>query len=328
MATIYDLARSLDLDPSTVSRALRDGQGLAPGTVAAVRAEARRQGYRPRERRSGAPKTVAILCPEVESSFYARIETALSARLRNAGYACILLLTGYDRDREAEFLRTLPERGVSGILCLTESRDLGPELEFCIREREVPAVQIGMSVPTGNYDNVRVDEEEGIRAALDHLTGLGHRRIAFLGGRFCQARLGFFRTAAARAGILENCTVLTADDVGFSCGYALAGEMLALPADATAVVAEYDGMALGVIRRLGEAGLSVPGDVSVVGFDDAAYCAFLSPALTTVRSHTESMCEIASEMLLRKLRDPSCQTVRNILIRPELIVRESTGAAR
>ena len=328
MATIYEIARALGLNASTVSRALRDGQGLAPDTVAAVRAEARRQGYRPRERKSAAPRTVAILCPEVESSFYAKIETALSARIREAGCSCILLLTGYDRCREAELLQTLPDRGVSGILCLTESRDLGQELEACIRDREVPVVQIGMSVPTGNYDNVRVDEEEGIRAAMDHLTGLGHRHIAFLGGRFCRARLEFFQAAAERIGIAGSCSVLTADDVGFSCGYALAGKLLAANGDATAVVAEYDGMALGVIRRLKEAGLDVPGDISVVGFDDAAYCGYLSPALTTIRSHTESMCEIASEMLLRKLRDPSHQTVRNILIRPELIVRESTGAAK
>ncbi len=328
MATIYDIAAAVKMSPSAVSRALRDGEGLSPDTVAAIRAEARRQGYVSRPRKHAAAKAVAILCPEVESGFYAQIVTSLSARLAAGGYQCYTVLSGFDRRREEDWLRHLPERGISGILCVTESRDLGAALEQCIHGREVPVVQIGMSAPAEEFDNVRVDESAGVRAVMEHLTGLGHKRIAFLGGRFSAARAELFRQEAVRLGIADTVRVVTCDLVDLSCGYLLGGKLLEEGALPTAIFGEYDGVALGVMRRLQEAGVRVPEDVSVVGYDDADCCAYLNPALTTVHSHTGSMCEIAANMLLRKLRDPLYRTVQNILIRPDLVVRESTCEAK
>jgi len=328
MATIYDIAAAMHLSPSAVSRALRDGEGLSPATVAAIRAEARRQGYVPRPRKHAAARNVAILCPDVGGGFYSRIVTALTRHLNAGGCECFAVLSGFDKNREEQLLHFLPERGVSGILCITESRDLRGALETCIRTREVPVVQIGMSAPVGEYDNVRVDEEAGVRGVMEHLTGLGHRSIVFLGGRFSRARGEFFAGEAQRLGIWETCRVEMSQEEGFTCGYGLAEKLLSTNNLPTAVVAEYDDVALGAIRRLQEAGLCVPGDISVVGYDDADYCSYVTPALTTVHSHTGSMCEIASEMLLKKLRDPTYRTVQNILIRPDLVIRESTAKAR
>lgn len=328
MATIYDIAAALQLSPSAVSRALRDGEGLSPETVAAIRAEARRQGYVPRPRKHAPARSVAILCPGVGGGFYSRIVTALTKHLNAGGCECFTVFSDFDKSREEMLLRTLPERGISGILCITESRDLRSALENCIRTREVPVVQIGMSAPVGEYDNIRVDEETGVRAVMEHLTELGHRNITFLGGRFSRTRAEFFAGEANRRGLSGSCSALMTQEEGYFCGSSLAERLLQGKKLPTAIVAEYDDVALGAIRRLREAGLRVPQDLSVVGYDDADYCSYLTPALTTVHSHTGSMCEIASEMLLRKLRDPVYRTVQNILIRPDLVIRESTCKAR
>ena len=328
MATIYDIASALGVSPSTVSRALRDGGGLNPETTAAIRSEARRQGYRPGKRALRHGSAVAILCPEVKSGFYARIVTTLSSQLSEGGYRASIFLTDFRREREEELLRTLPEQGYSGILCLTESRELGPALEEGIRTREIPVVQIGMSAPPGSYDNVRVDEQAGIHAALSHLMELGHRRIAFLGGKYSDTRRDCFCAEAEALGIGGDVLVRTASTVNMECGYELADGLVREDELPTAVLAEYDGVALGAIRRFGEAGISVPGDISVVGFDDADWCSFLTPSLTTVYSHSDPMCEIASSMLLKKLMDPTFRTVQNIQIIPDLIIRDSTAAPR
>ena len=328
MATIYDIAAAMNLSASAVSRALRDGEGLSPDTVAAIRAEARRQGYVPRPRKHSPARSVAILCPGVGGGFYSRIVTSLTRHLNAGGCECFTVFSDFDKSREEMLLKMLPERGISGILCITESRDLRGALESCIRTREVPIVQIGMSAPVGEYDNVRVDEETGVRAIMEHLTGLGHRRIVFLGGRFSRTRSEFFLGEAERLGITASCRAEKSGEVGFDCGYHFGEKLLQEKTLPTAIVAEYDDVALGAMRRLQEAGVSIPRDISVVGYDDADYCSYMTPALTTVHSHTDSMCEIASEMLLRKLRDPVYRTVQNILIRPDLVIRESTSKAR
>ena len=328
MATIYDIAAAMHMSASAVSRALRDGEGLSPNTVAAIRAEARRQGYVPRPRKHAAARSVAILCPGVGGGFYSRIVTSLTKHLNAGGCECFTVFSDFDKGREEMLLKMLPERGISGILCITESRDLRSALENCIRTREVPIVQIGMSAPVGEYDNVRVDEETGVRAIMEHLTGLGHRRIVFIGGRFSHTRSEFFLGEAERLGIANTCRAEKSGEVGFECGCHFGEKLLQEKALPTAIVAEYDDVALGAMRRLQEAGVRVPQDVSVVGYDDADYCGYMTPALTTVHSHTDSMCEIASEMLLRKLRNPVYRTVQNILIRPDLVIRETTCKAR
>jgi DNA-binding LacI/PurR family transcriptional regulator len=193
----------------------------------------------------------------------------------------------------------------------------------------IPILQIAMNQRAVKHDNICIDEHAGLIMIINHLTQLGHKNIVFFGERYAERRLQYFREAMREHGLCDAFVFIT-QTRHWQAGYELAEELLVKQKkiSATAIVAEYDDIALGAIRRLKEAGLEVPGDFSVVGFDDANYGRYLPVSLTTVESHIEEMCGIAFETLSKKIENPRYKVIQSISIVPDLICRESTSAPK
>jgi len=327
MVTMEEIARALNVNKATVSKALRNSPDLNAQTAHKIRAEARRMGYVQRPRKNGAVCSVGVVLPELVSGFYSRIGTTVAALLDGRGFESVFSVSGFDATAELQQLQRFRTRGFAGAILISENVVLSAQMCAFLRQCDIPVVQIASNAPEQHVsDCVCIDERAGIQATVTHLAALGHRRIAFVGDPVSRQRRELFCTAMAEQGlpVPDDCCI-TVNSRHYTCGYMGADR---LPKDVTAVFAAYDDVAVGLMRRLEEQGRRVPADVSVIGFDDADYCAYLPVGLTTVHSHEHTACETAVDMLSGKLADPSRTAIRRVVIRPDLVVRESTAAPK
>jgi DNA-binding LacI/PurR family transcriptional regulator len=240
-----------------------------------------------------------------------------------------MAISNFSNEREASLLKQMISMKMSAIICVTEQSFLSPLIRESTALYNIPILQIAMNMESTVHDNICVDERAGLNLVINHLTQLGHKNIAFFGDQYSECRLFYFQEAMKAHGLSEKNVFLT-QIRHWQAGYELAGEALdnRKKKELSAVVAEYDDIALGAMRRFNEAGFTVPGDYSIVGFDDANYCRYLPVALTTIESHLEEMCDIAFEMIIKKIRDPEYRVIQHISIAPDLIFRESTAAPK
>lgn len=328
MVTLRQVAEAAGVNTPTASKALRDGGDLNQETVRRIRETAARLGYHPRQRRGGvvsARRTVGIICPELMGGYYARIATRLSDTLRSRGLEVLLAVSDFRPEQEETLLLSFADYRLSGVICITE-QDVGEAVTAFKKICDIPVVVLAANYPAENHDIICIDEREGIRSLVRHLYDLGHRYLAFVGDRYSDNRLEYLRQALRELDdSIPEPYVALSDLRHAACGYEGCAKVLSMAPRPTAIVAEYDDVALGAYRRLSEAGLSIPRDISLAGFDNADYCPYLPVGLTSVDSHGDALCQVTVETLLRKMDDPTYRVVQRIFLRPSLVVRESTG---
>jgi DNA-binding LacI/PurR family transcriptional regulator len=325
--TLTEVAKRAGVSPSTVSKALRGSNDINKDTAAQIAALAAEMGYSLGEKKNHYKRQcIGIICPELISSYYARIVSKLTELFREQDIEVFLATSEFSSEREASLLEQMIVLKMTAVICITEQSALSPLIREKIILHGIPILQIAMDLQSIGHDNICVDERAGLTLVINHLTQLGHRRIAFLGEQYSERRMQYFQEAMRDHGLDETLVLITRIR-HWQAGYELADKLLACGKQqrVTAVVAEYDDIAVGAIRRFGEAGLRVPQDYSIVGFDDAKYCRYLPVALTTVESHVEEMCGIAFDILLKKIKDHRYKVIQNISIVPDLVCRESTG---
>ena len=316
---------------ATVSRVLNDRPGVAEATRRSVLQAMAQLGYehgrlRP-ARRTG---LVGLIVPELDNPVFPRFAQAIESGLAREGLTTVLCTSTPSGMGEADYLDVLIDHTVTGIVLVSgEHADTNADHRryHDLRDAGVPLVLVnGCVASLDGFAAVSVDHAEVTRLAVAHLASLGHRRIGLaLGpGRYVTAtrlRLGYL-DGLARAG-LELDPALVAETIyGIEGGHAAGAELL--PAGATAVVCASDRMALGVIRAVRERGLTVPGDDSVIGFDDAGPNAFMDPPLTSVQQPFESMASAVVQLLTAQIGDATASTPE-LTFRPELVVRGSSG---
>ena len=338
--TLKDLAGHLNLSPATISLVLNHSpvaDAIPEETQQRVFAAARDLGYRPnyiavslRSRRTNA---IGVLVPEVSDPWAAEIVSGIESHLFANDYH--YLVTSHRRSTPKlleEDLELLTRRAVDGMILLaTELRD----------PPAIPAVVISGHERLEGLSNVVIDHDRAARLALTHLKELGHRRIALFRGQpgssDTQDRARAIFKAAAALGLEippeltlqlsgEGQDVVFAPDAAYQEGYAYAQKLLGKRF--TALFAFDDASAIGAIRAFLDAGLRVPEDISVVGFDDIQNAAFHNPRLTTVRQPLREMGQIAARVLLERINQPEGRSEGTfVIVEPELIVRDSTGPA-
>jgi len=333
--TMRDVARATGVSQSTVSRVLSGAPTAVPiadDTRERVVAAARSLGYRPnplaRGLRGMPTMLLGVIVRDITDPFFAAAIEAVSIEAAARGYN-VVLGHAHGRADEAIALRgVLEDRHCDAILMLGDMSDQ-PRLAEDLRGTHIPVVALWEGSKPDGIASVSVDNAAGIRSVMDHLVGLGHRRIAFLGGR----RLGDIReredaylTAMAAIGqpVRDGDLQYTANDA--TGGAAALAAILQLPDRPTAVVASTDVLAMGVLFGAHAAGLQVPADLSVTGFDDIPLAAFSIPALTTVRMPVREMVAAGVGMLIDGglAGDDPAAWPRPILA-PSLVVRASTG---
>lgn len=338
--TMQDIARATGLSQSTVSRILNRSPTVVPiaeATRERVLAAAKELGYRPnplaRGLRGASTMLLGVIVRDITDVFFAGAIEAATVEASRRGYNLVLGHAHARADEAIALWGVLEARHCDGILLLGDMRDQ-PRLIEDLAGDSLPVVALWQGSTPMDIPSVTVDNRAGIRAVLDHLTELGHRRIAFVGGRL----LGDIKEREeAYVDYLTELGLPPQDgDVQHGLNEPAAGAaalelLLDRPDPPTAVVASTDVLALGLLHAAHERGLRVPEQLSITGFDDIALAAYSVPALTTVRMPVREMVEKAIQMALDEIgrsdeSEPS-QEQPPPIFQPSLVVRDSTGRA-
>jgi DNA-binding LacI/PurR family transcriptional regulator len=334
--TMQDIASAAGVSQSTVSRVLNDAPTSVPiaaETRDRVREVAERLGYRPnplaRGLRGARTMLLGVIVREITDPFFSMAIEAISGEALARGYN-VVLGSAHSKADEAIALRAVLEtRHCDAIMLLGDMRDEPKFLED-LRATQTPVVALWHGTELEGVPTVNIDNRAGIVAALDHLTELGHRNIAFIGGR----PLGDIRER--RTAYVDHMEVLGLEAVeGYVLnvandpegGHGALRALMELPTPPTAVVCSTDHLANGVLHAAWELGLVVPRDLSVVGFDDIPTASYMVPPLTTVRMPLAEMSSVASRLAMDELTEVESTELQAYLAVPALVVRESTGGA-
>jgi DNA-binding LacI/PurR family transcriptional regulator len=329
--SLATLSAHLGLSQAAISRVLNRApaaQAIPLVTQERIFAAAREFKYRPnvlaRSLRRGHSMTIGVLVPEISEGYATLVLAGLEQGLLKAGYAFFLCSHHHDKEVIERSQTMLVERAVDGIVAIDT-----PLIHFSM----VPTVTVSCPNPTGETTDIILDHPLGADLAMEHLHGLGHRNVAVIKGqRFSsdtEPRWLAIKHAAERLGILlnpANVTQLEGDAPTHEPGYLATKRLLASEYPFTAIFSFNDVSAIGAVRALREAGLQVPRDVSVVGFDDVQSAAFQNPSLTTVRQPLRSMGLLAAEQIVKAIED-GVSMGAPVVVAPELVVRESTSRA-
>ena len=340
--TLKDLASHLDLSPATISLVLNQSPvaaAIPEETQKRVFAAARELGYRPNyiavSLRSRRTNSVGVIVPEVSDPWAAEIVSGIESHLFANDFHYVV--TSHRRSTPKlleQDLELLTRRAVDGMILLATELHEAPML---------PAVVISGHTRLKGLSNVVIDHDRAAKLALTHLKELGHRRIALFRGQpgssdtDDRARAIFATAASLGIEIPPELTLqlsgadqdeLFAPEAAYQEGFAYAQKLLARRVDFTALFAFDDASAIGAIRAFLDAGLRIPEDVSVVGFDDIQIAAYHNPRLTTVRQPLREMGRIAAQLLIERINSPEKSDGSFVVVEPELIVRDSTGPAR
>lgn len=327
--TITDVARHAGVSTMTVSRALNNTGYVAEGTRQRVLAAVENLGYvvnaSARSLKGGRTNVLGMVVGDLSLQFFTEIVRGASDAARDAGLNLLLYTTASRPEQERSSVAALTS-GLSDGLIIVLPRNPEAYLKQLEASR-VPVVLINHREVDTHLPSVGADNYEGARAAAEHLVALGHRRIGFITGTThsdqSHERERGYREVLEGAG-LEHLVV--PGDFTQPRGFAAAHELLALREPPTAVFAGNDLSAFGVIEAVKDRGLSVPGDVSVVGFDDIPMASQVHPALTTVRHPLHDLGEAAVRLLLRLLSGLELRAEEAQLeLASELIVRASTA---
>lgn len=329
--TIRDVAAHAHVNISTVSRALNPEARHLISDEAVVRVieSARAIGYRQNKLASaltsGRSHVVGILLPDIENAVFPPMVRGIEERLAKEGYAVLIAnAAGSAADRE-RVLEQMFGRQVDGLVVATASRD-DQVVRRCALEH-VPVVLVNRSEEHRLAPEVVNDDFYSMQMAIDHLAGLGHRRIGHVAGPDAlatgHARSQGFQLAAQRNKIPNHC-IVEATEFTREAGRIACAELLRRYRAVTAIVAANDLLALGCYDSLAARGLRCPQDVSVVGHNDIPLVDMVSPPLTTLRIQHREMGRQAAQLLLEQFRAPETKPVR-ITLAPELMIRGSTA---
>ena len=334
------LAEHLELSQTTVSLVLNNSpsaKSIPQETRTRVIEAAQRLNYRPnyfaRSLRQSRSMSVGVLAPDLSEGYFTRVMSGVVEELTQAHYFYFTACHDWKRELIEQYPRMLVERAVDGFLLLNTPAD-----QISV---PVPVVAISAHSPMPNVTNIVLDHHCAVKKALLHLYELGHRNIAFMRGPRAipdsEYRWDSILEVAQEIGLrIDPAHVSRIDAGGWSMktgyhpmapeiGYKPMQALLEKPREFTAVFCFNDIAAIGAIRALRDSGLSIPGDVSVVGFDDIVSAAYYSPSLTTVRQPLFEMGKRGAEVLLDRIANREKEFPAQIVVAPEFVVRESTG---
>jgi len=332
--TIKDIARAAGVSHPTVSRALRDHPAIAPETVARIKRIAEDMGYTPsalaRGLKTNRSQALGVIVSRIDDPFFSEVLQGIEDVLRGEGYSLFLAASNRDPEREQAIIQAMGERRVDGVIVCSPHVSL--EHGRQLKRFGVPIVVVNNEAAEEYRYSIYHDDYYGSQEVTRHLIHLGHRRIAYLGNaassRTTQDRLAGFRKAMNEAGLpIPEEYIFQAPNSTPDGGMIGAHYFLNLPIRPTGIVCFNDVIAIGVLRGLQEAGLRVPDDCSVAGFDNIAFSELVTPPLTTFHQPKYQLGQSAAHMMMQLLdADAEApESPRILVLRGELLPRASTA---
>jgi DNA-binding LacI/PurR family transcriptional regulator len=336
VVTIKDIARQAGVTHTTVSRALHGSSLISLETTQHIRKIAAELGYQPsaaaRSLKTNRSQVLGVIVSQIADPFFSEILQGIDEVAQQGGYSLFIAASQHSLAREVAIVKTLREHRVDGVIICSTS--FSPDQARILQEQTRPIVVINNQAAGIYHYSIYHDDVEGSRQITRHLISLGHRRIAYLGnalaGRTTVDRLAGFaqEMEAACLPILPE-YVHQVPGSGPADSQAAIGHFMALAKPPTAIMCYNDMLAIGLLHYLQQAGLRVPQDCSVTGFDNIVFSAYTHPPLTTFDQPKRFIGAEAASLMLALLQaapaDPAPNEPKIRLLQGQLLVRESTA---
>lgn len=331
--TIKDIARKANVSYATVSRALNNKRGVREATRTRILDLASKMSYTPNAVARGLVKkqtlTLGLIIPDITNPFYPEVARGIEDGATEGGFSIFLCNTNWERAREVHYLRLLAEKRVDGVILAPIDNEV-EDVESSLTGK-IPVVYVSIAPHRTQHSFVVIDNVLGGFLATEHLIRAGHRTIGFVGSTedslTIAERLKGYRRALKKFGLQVENKYIQLGDFKQETGYRIIRSMIADGDYPRAVFAENDLLALGILQGVKASGLSVPGDVAVVGFDDIPFAGFPEVQLTTINQPKYEMGRKAVEILLKQIGGSAGAQpvqIRQIYLKPQLVVRKSS----
>jgi DNA-binding LacI/PurR family transcriptional regulator len=328
---LAEVAKKVGVSEATVSRVLNGKPGVSESTRAAVLTALDVLGYeRPTQLRGERARMVGLVLPELQNPIFPALAEVVGGGLAQQGFTPVLCVRSAGGLSEADYVRMLLDQQVSGVVFAGGNfaeADSPHDHYLMLLDRGVPAVLVNAAVEHLGYPRVSVDDAAAVGQAFGHLLSLGHRRIGLAIGPEdhmpSRRKLAAFEAVAERAGV-DTSGAVERTTFSLETGHAAATRLV--QRGITGIICGNDPIALGAVRAVRRLGMAVPGEVSVVGYDDSAFMACTDPPLTTVRQPIEAMGRTVVTMLVHQVEGVAV-AAEELLFEPELVVRGSTAPA-
>jgi DNA-binding LacI/PurR family transcriptional regulator len=330
---IREIAKRAKVSTATVSRTINRVPTVDPQLAKRVWKVVDELGYYPNTQAralvSGKSRIFGLIVSEITNPFFPEIVQSFEDIAVHHNYEILLTSTIHDPKRMELAVRRMIERRVDGVAVLTFGME--ESLVEDLRFRKVPLVFVDVGPAVAKVSNIRINYQNGIRQAVQHLAALRHTRIAFVSGpprlRSALARSTAFEESMQEIGLDVPKDYIVAGDHTMEGGMHALTKLIALRERPTAVLCSNDMSAIGVMREAYDCGISVPQELSVVGFDDIKLAQFTTPPLTTVQMSQKLLAEYAFKALLAEVEQPHSSGGREVELMTNLILRRSTALA-
>jgi LacI family transcriptional regulator, galactose operon repressor len=332
VTTIKDVAREAGVSVATVSRVFNESAVVSQETARNVREVAERLNYWPngvaRSLITNRTQAIGVMLPDLFGEFYSEILRGMDCTARKAGFHLLVSSSHADAHELVAALRTIRGR-IDGLIVMAPDLDAGSAIRAAAAA--LPLMLIAPEAGFEAHDTIAIANRKGAHAVVRHLARLGHRRIATIAGPVHNAdarqRLEGYRAALREGGAETSAAFEILGDFTEPSGYEAGARLLKIHPRPSAVFAANDYMAIGVMGSLSDAGVRVPEDIAVVGFDDIPMSRYLNPALTTVHVDAYRLGERAIERLLEPPSERTGQAVRHEVLPAIVVVRSSCGSS-
>jgi LacI family transcriptional regulator len=333
MPTIHDVAKRAGVAPITVSRVINKSGYFSEETRERVERAVMELGYVPnllaRSLRSKRTHTIALILTDITNPHFTTCARGVEDAASAAGFTVIFCNTDESESKEARYLKVLLQKQVDGFLLVpAQSKQGAIDL---IRQHGEPVVVLDRRVPLADVDIVRCDSVKGACELVGLLTSLGHRRIAVLSGpqgvSTAEDRVDGYRCAMEEAGIAVDERYVFFGEFNRKGGYEMARCALSLDPRPTAFFAANNFITIGAMAAIREAGLEIPKDIALVGFDDLSQSEILYPFLTVAAQPAYEMGFNATQLLIKRLSEHGTGDYEEIILPTQVIVRVSSGKA-
>lgn len=331
MVTLKDIAQRAGVNISSVSKALRDSAEISEQKRNEIKQIAEELNYVPnlaaRALAGKGTNSIGIILPEIRSNYYARMMNDIEAELNRTKYTMIMGTTNFDVKKEVQYLNVLCSRSVDGIVIIGSMNcEILKYIDMIRRKYDMPVVMLESFVESEHHDYISIDNRYGISQAIKRFVDTGHTRIGFISETIsAKTRLPWFKAVMEEYGLkVENQFVKVGTERFEKGGYELMHQMLSGSERPTAVFASYDDMAIGAIKAVYEHNLSIPQDISIIGFDNIRESEYLLTPLTTVSPPIQEMVNISINLLLKNIQAKQNHVQRvpqHISLKPSLIIR-------
>ena len=327
---LAEVAKKVGVSEATVSRVLNDKPGVSENTRTAVLTALDVLGYeRPTQLRGERSRLVGLVLPELQNPIFPAFAEVVGGALAQQGFTPVLCTQTAGGVSEADYVELLLQQHVSGVVFfggLYAQADSPHEHYERLAQRGLPTVLLNAAIDGLGFPQVSCDDAVAVEQAMGHLVSLGHRKIGLVLATPdhvpSRRKLAAARIAAERAGVELPDAHIEHALFSLEGGQVAAGRLVAR--GVTGIICASDPIALGAVRAVRRAGLTVPGDVSVVGYDDSSFMTCTDPPLTTIRQPIEAMGRAAVDLLASEIAGARV-THDELLFEPELVVRGSTG---